>query len=69
MAGTLREMSAMGWDSSVIESIKDSVDINLYLFGNKVEVWVSYLVLVLSIVALVGVYVLLNKFVGKKRKK
>ncbi len=69
MAGTLREMSAMGWDSSVIESIKDSVDINLYLFGNKVEVWVSYLVLVLSTVALVGVYVLLNKFVGKKRKK
>ncbi len=68
MAGALREMSSSGWPSEVIESIKDSVDCNLYFFGNKVEVWVSYLVLVLTIAVLIVAYVLLNVFWGKRKK-
>lgn len=69
MNGTFREMISMGWDDSVISEIRDSVDANLYFFGNKVEIWVSYLVLILSIVLLIAVYVLLNMFCGKKKNK
>ncbi len=68
MAGALREMSSLGWPSEVIESIKDSVDCNLYFFDSKVEVWVSYLVLVLTIAVLIVAYVLLNVFWGKRKK-
>lgn len=68
LAGTLRELEALGCGSAVIEGIKDSIDGNLYFFGNKVEVWVSYLVLTLSIAALIAVFVLLNIFSGKKKK-
>lgn len=68
MAGTFREMSAQGWGSEVIDGIRGSIDADLSFFGNKVEIWVCYLVLVLSIAALIGVYVLFNVLSGKKKK-
>lgn len=68
MAGAFREMAKLGWNSEIIESIKDSIDCNLYFFGNKVEIWVSYLVLILTIIALVGLYVLFNVLSSKRKK-
>ena len=44
----------------VVQGIRDSVDCNLYFFENKVEVTAMYLILVGSILALIGLYVLLN---------
>lgn len=68
MAGTFREMSAQGWDGKVIDGIKDSVDVNLKFFGNTVEPWVSYLVVILCTVALIAAYVLFNVLSVKKKK-
>lgn len=69
MAGVFREMSALGWENSVVEGIKDSIDCNLYFFGSKVEIWASYLVMTLSLIALVVAYVLLNVLTAKKKKR
>ncbi len=68
MGGTFREMLSLGWPTEVVERIKDSIDCNLYIFGSKVELWVSYLILVVTVAVLIGVYVLCNMLLGKKRK-
>lgn len=65
--GVFREMSAQGIPEQAIQGMRDGVDCNLYFFDDKVEIWVSYLVVVVSIVVLVGVYVLLS-VLRKKRK-
>ncbi len=63
------EMSSVGFPNEVIESIKDSVDCNIYFFGEKVDMTVMYAVLVGTVVALVAAYVVVNMMnKGKKRK-
>lgn len=51
-----------------IKGLKDSIDCNIYFFGTKVDISVMYLVLSLSIVALITAYVLINKFCKKIKK-
>ncbi|MGN1104826.1 MAG: ABC transporter permease [Candidatus Coproplasma sp.] len=68
MGGTFREMLALGWPNEVVEGIKDSIDCNIYFFGNKVETWVMYLIMALTIAVLVAVYVLCNMLLFKKKK-
>lgn len=60
MAGVFREMEKTGWPTEIIESIRDSVDCNIYFFGDKVDLWVSYLVVTITVFVLIGLYVLLN---------
>lgn len=66
MSGPLRKLSKLGTDNALIEEAKDSMDCNLYFFGNKVGVTQMYLVLGITIFVLCGIYVLLN---AKQRKK
>ncbi|MBQ8416477.1 MAG: ABC transporter permease [Clostridia bacterium] len=67
MRGALAELENMGYPQTVIESIRDGVDCNLYFFGSRVEEWAMYLVLVATILLLVGVYVALNRYCKKHR--
>ncbi len=60
MNGVYREMAATGFPDEVIEGIKDSVDCNLYFFGDKVGLGAMYAVLAGSIAALIAVYILIN---------
>ena len=65
MRGVLKELESLKLPNEVMDSLKDALDFNLYFFDNKVDNLVKYVVLVASIVLLVGVYIILNKF--KKR--
>lgn len=67
LRGVFAEMEAQGFPSEVVEAIRDSVDCNLYFFGDKVELSAMYLVLIATIVIAVGLYVLLNVLTGRKR--
>ena len=67
LRGVFEEMGAQGFPGEVVEAIKDSVDCNLYFFGDKVEISAMYLVLLAGIVLFVGLYVLVNILSGKKR--
>lgn len=67
LAGVYREMSSVGFPDKVIESIKDSIDCNLYFFGDKVSIGAMYLVLAGSVVVLLGIYVLMNMLIRTKR--
>lgn len=62
LRGVYKKMAGANFPLDVIEGIKDSVDCNLYFFGNKVGTGTMYGVLIASIIVLVGVFVLINKF-------
>lgn len=49
-----------GFPDEVVESIRDSVDCNLYFFENKVGTGAMFLILGGSIAFLIALYVLFN---------
>ncbi len=66
LRGAFAEMSASGFPAEAVESIRDSIDCNLYFFGNKVEIWVMYLIMLGSTALLIGLYVLFNVISSRK---
>lgn len=69
LRGAFAEMSASGFPAEVVESIRDSIDCNLYFFGNKVEVWTMYLIMLGSTALLIGLYVLMNVLATRRKNK
>lgn len=68
LRGVFAEMSNIGFPAETVEGIKNSIDCNLYFFGNKVEIWQMYLILALADLVLIGIYILINALrLGKKR--
>ena len=68
LRGVFAEMESQGFPAQVVEAIRDSVDCNLYFFGDKVELGNMYVVLIASIAIAIGLYVGMNILLGKKRK-
>lgn len=60
LSGVFKEMNAVGIPDGVVEGIKDSVDCNLYFFGNGVGAGVTYAVMLGAIAVLIGAYIALN---------
>lgn len=67
LRGVYAEMADIGFPPEIVESIKDSIDCNIYFFGTKVSEAAMYAVLAGAILLFVGVYVLMN--VLKKARK
>ena len=68
LRGVFEEMGNQNFPAEVVSGIKDSVDCNLYFFGEKVELNTMYLILVGAVILLIAVYVLLNAVRIKKRR-
>lgn len=73
MQGALSELEKCT-SAEVVETIKDSIDCNVYFFDKQVTPIASYLIIGITIVVLIGVYILLNILKAKnikifKRKK
>lgn len=66
MRGVFRQMTKDGIPQEVIEKICDSVDCNLYFFGEKVSVSAMYMVLCASILLFIGVYIAVNLIKEKR---
>lgn len=64
--GAYGEMLAQGFPIEAVEGIKDGIDCNLYFFGSKVPLSDMYIILGVSVVALILLYVLYNIIKGKK---
>ena len=62
MNGALDELSKEGMPNMIMTSFKDVLDCNLYFFDKKVEITTMYLILGITVVLLITVYILLNKF-------
>ena len=61
MQGALAEMQNQGIPTEVIEKLKNSLDCNLYFFGSQVNIGTMYMILGITILVLIGIYILLNK--------
>ncbi|MDO5541389.1 MAG: ABC transporter permease [Eubacteriales bacterium] len=69
LRGVFEEMGNQGFPNEIVEAIKDSVDCNLYFFGEKVALSNMYFILVVSVMAAVAIYVVINVLFGKKKSK
>lgn len=61
MRGVLAEMEGQGIPSEVIQSIKDSIDCNLYFFQNTVKIPVMYAILGVTVFVLIALYIGMNR--------
>lgn len=68
MRGVFLEMNKQGFPSEAVEAIKDSVDANLYFFGDKVSMSNMYVIMIVAIIIAVGLYVTMNALSRKKSK-
>ena len=68
LRGVFDEMGNQGFPNDVINEIKDSIDCNLYFFGNSVRISSMYLILAASVIILIAIYILFNVLKGKKVK-
>lgn len=68
LRGVLSEMSALGVPKEAVKSIADTVDCTIYFFGTGVSTGITYLILSLSIIAFLGLFVLICKRKYKKSK-
>ena len=69
LAGVFRAPCSIVVPEVVIESMKSSVDCHVNFFGNKVEVWATYLIMILTDLTLIGAYILLCKYCKRKKAK
>ncbi len=67
MQGVLSEMSKQGVPADVIEEIKNVLDCNLYFFGHQVEISSMYMILGVTVTILIGVYILINLIVNRRK--
>lgn len=67
MNGVVEELEGKV-NNEILVGIRDSFDANVYFFGNKVEIWQMYVILIASIIVLVGIY-LVVVFLKNKNKK
>lgn len=65
LRGVFEEMENQGFPAEVVEAIKDSVDCNLYFFGEKVAQNRMYVILIASVAAAIGIYIVMNVLTGK----
>ena len=66
MRGVFTELEDCGIPTEVIDSLKDSVDCNVYFFDTAVPQGTMFLILGGTVALLIGAYVLINKIQKKK---
>lgn len=62
LRGVYEEMANQHIPSEAIQGIKDSLDCNLYLFDNKIEIGTMYLIFGGAVILLIAIYILINVF-------
>ena len=60
MRGAFAALEGEGIPAEMIAGIKDGIDCNLYFFEKQVDIPVMYAILAITVVILIGVYILMN---------
>lgn len=60
LEGVYEEMDRVGFPAPVVEGIKNSIDCNIYFFGEQVDISEMYMVMCITVLVLIGVYILIN---------
>lgn len=67
--GVLDEMIENNFPQEVVDEISRNFDSTLFFFGNKVENWMSYLILGGSVIVLILIFVYINKLSKRKVRR
>ncbi|MBE6542975.1 MAG: ABC transporter permease [Ruminococcaceae bacterium] len=67
MRGVLEAMTENGFPEEAVTALADVVDCNIYIGEDLVSVGIKYLILSLTVAALVGIYVLLNVYSARSK--
>jgi len=68
LSGVFAEMESQGIPATVVDSLKASLDCSPKFFDWSVSIGMMYVILIVSIVVLLGTYILIN-MLKKRRKK
>ena len=68
MRGAFAAMAEDGAPQEVVDAFHSVVDCSFEFFGNEVTTGAMYAVLIGSVVALVGIYILMNVYLRHKKK-
>lgn len=68
MRGVIEEIGNNGIPTPVVDGMREAFDAKMYFFDKDVSLTAMYLVMVITIVVLIGAYLLIN-FLLKKKKK
>ena len=68
LRGVFEEMEKSHFPEEAVKGIKDTVDCNIYFFGDKVSQPTMYIVLGVTVILLISLYVFLNMNKEKKSK-
>jgi len=66
MNGVLNELAESGLPEQALKGLKDSIDCNIYFFESQISVNTMYLVMGITVIALLTAYVLINVLSKKK---
>lgn len=67
MRGVFEEMGNVGFPAQVVDSIKDSIDCNIYFFDNKVSTGTMFAIMCITVAVLVLIYVMMNLLKRKQK--
>ncbi|MGN0517748.1 MAG: ABC transporter permease [Acutalibacteraceae bacterium] len=67
MRGVFDEMGNVGFPAQVVDSIKDSIDCNIYFFDNKVSTGTMFAIMCITVAVLVLIYVMMNLLKRKQK--
>lgn len=65
MRGAFEEMKAQNFPTEIITAMQNSIDYNLYFFGDKVQIGAMYAVVGISVAVLIAAYILINMLIKK----
>lgn len=69
MGGYATLMTAEGAPKAAVDGLLNGFDVRLSFFGSDVKTWAMYLVVVCTVIALIGVFVLINVLNRKRNTK
>lgn len=66
MRGALLELKAEGLPQTMIDSVRDAMDCNIYFFETEVNEVSKFIILIVTNILLIAAYLILNKIKSKK---
>ena len=65
LAGVFDEMAEVGFPTDIVDKIRDSIDCNLYFFGERVSLSASFAIIAGAAALFILLYILENKLAKK----
>ncbi|MDD6083255.1 MAG: ABC transporter permease, partial [Oscillospiraceae bacterium] len=66
LRGTFEEMKSQNVPENLVDGIAESIDCSPEFFRNSIEIGTMYIIMTVSVILLIGIYILINALHSKK---